>query len=442
MNKQAWIDYALKEGFESFEIYESSSMERTLSWFEGQRDSFVTSKVTGFSLRGIINGKMANMALENDDDSLMENVIRSMKEQAEAITAEDVSVIRHPVEAVSSPKADTWVKPEIPEILDTMKKLEEKLLAYDPRIIQVATIEWNEQTVIREIVNSYGMNIHDENVVQVIFAEAAAKEGNDIKNDYHVEVVHDLSQLDQDAFVKELADSVLYKLNATSLKSNTYPVIFESKAMTELFGALSAMFSGELVSKGISPVKASFIGEKIFADCITIIDDPANPEALIRMAYDDEGCPTSRKTLVENGVLKMILHDSKSALRMETESTGNGFKRSYASAVDVSPMNCCIQKGDKSLDELCAQMKDGLVITSLQGLHAGIRFITTDFSLQCSGYWVKDGKKDHSVTLITVAANFIELMKNAYAVGNDLNWKHHSIVCPSIAFKGCAVSGE
>ena len=106
MNKQAWIDYALKEGFESFEIYESSSMERTLSWFEGQRDSFVTSKVTGFSLRGIINGKMANMALENDDDSLMENVIRSMKEQAEAITADDVNVIRHPMEAVSSPKAD------------------------------------------------------------------------------------------------------------------------------------------------------------------------------------------------------------------------------------------------------------------------------------------------------------------------------------------------
>jgi predicted Zn-dependent protease len=44
--------------------------------------------------------------------------------------------------------------------------------------------------------------------------------------------------------------------------------------------------------------------------------------------------------------------------------------------------------------------------------------------------------------LITVAANFMELMKNAYAVGNDLEWKHHSIVCPSIAFKGCAISGE
>ena len=441
MNKQAWIDYAIKEGFESFEIYESSSAERTLSWFQGQRDSFVTSAVTGFSLRGIINGKMANMALENDDDNLMEDVIGSMKEQAESITAEDINVIRHPMDAETLPKADTWIVPEIPQIIQTMKQLEQKLLAYDQRIIQVTTIEWNEQTVKREIVNSYGMNIHDENVVQVLVAGAAAKEGDDIKDDYHFEVVHDLSQLDQDAFVKELADSVLEKLNATSMKINTYPVIFESKAMTSLFQALVPMFSGELVSKGISPLKAS-VGEKIFADCITIIDDPSNPDALIRMAYDDEGCPTKRKVLVENGVLKMILQDSKSAARMGTASTGNGFKGSYASAVDVSPMNCCIEKGEKSLKELCEDMKDGLVITSLQGLHAGIRFITTDFSLQCSGYWVKDGKKDHSVTLITVAANFMELMKNAYAVGNDLEWKHHSIVCPSIAFKGCAISGE
>ena len=105
-------------------------------------------------------------------------------------------------------------------------------------------------------------------------------------------------------------------------------------------------------------------------------------------------------------------------------------------------MNCYIVPGDKSLDELCADMKEGYVITSLQGLHAGVDFVTTNFSLQSSGYYVKDGKRERSVTLVTVAANFLELMNKVVAVGNDLEWSYRSVTCPSIAFSECAVAGE
>ena len=105
-------------------------------------------------------------------------------------------------------------------------------------------------------------------------------------------------------------------------------------------------------------------------------------------------------------------------------------------------MNCCIVPGEKSLQQLEETMKDGLVITDLQGLHAGIDFVTTNFSLQASGYLVKDGKRDRSVTLITVAGNFMDLMKKVEEVGIDLDWSYHQIKSPSIYFKECAVSGE
>ena len=96
----------------------------------------------------------------------------------------------------------------------------------------------------------------------------------------------------------------------------------------------------------------------------------------------------------------------------------------------------------KSLEELCEDMKDGLVITDLQGLHAGIDFVTTDFSLQASGYLVKNGKRDQSVTLITVAGNFMALMNDVVEVGGDLDWTYHQVISPSIYFKNCAISGE
>ena len=119
-----------------------------------------------------------------------------------------------------------------------------------------------------------------------------------------------------------------------------------------------------------------------------------------------------------------------------TESTGNGF------AGGIAPMGCCIVPGDKSLEELCSDMDEGLVVTEIQGLHAGLDHVTADFSLQCQGYLVKNGKRDRSVSLITVAGNFLDLMKHVVAVGSDLDWKYRTVAAPSIAFESIAVSGE
>ena len=145
---------------------------------------------------------------------------------------------------------------------------------------------------------------------------------------------------------------------------------------------------------------------------------------------------------MDRGVFRTMLHNTKSAARMGMESTGNGFKNGYAGAVSVSPMNCCILPGEKDLDGLTADLGDGLVITRLAGLHAGLNHVTTDFSLQCGGYLVKNGRRDRSVSLVTVAGNFLDLMKKVTAVGSDLDWEYRTAACPSIAFESCAIAGE
>ena len=441
MNKQKWIQCALDKGFESFEIYQSGSSERSLSWFEGEMDSFVTSNVVTTSLRGVFGGKMANYSTEDTDDSLMESIIGKMAEQAAAVTSEDVEIIRKPEQVESLSQGRKWVRPGSDEILKLLASLEAKIAAYDPRVFQVTFVDWQEEKSSRSIANSYGIDLADENNIQIIYAGVAVREGEDIKDDYNYELVYDINEFDEDAFVKKLCDGALLKLNATALTSGTYPVILEKDAMTSLMMPLSRMFSGELIGKGISPLKKDQLGETLFSELITIVDDPMEESAVNRAAFDDEGCPTKRKLLVENGHFTGILHNSKSAARMGEESTGNGFKSPFTSSIEVSPKNLFIKGGEASLDELCARMGEGFVIMNLEGLHVGIDFITTNFSLQCSGYWVKDGKRDHSVTLVTAAGNFLELMKKVKAVGNDGEWKLGSISCPSILFEGLAISG-
>jgi len=441
MNKQQWITCALEQGFESFEIYQEETTERTVTWLNGKTNTFVTSNVTGTSLRGVINGKMATFATENPDDQMMGSVINSMKNQAAVTGDEEPGIIRRPQESNVTAEPGTWVRPSVAEITELLSNTEKKILAYDPRIIMASRIGWSEETSVRTIVNSYGMQAEDRNTVQILMASAAAKEGNEVKNTYESQPVREIGTFDLDQFIAKVCDTALNKLNASSLPSNTYPVIFERGAMTSLFSAFSGMFSGEMISKGISPLNDK-LGTKIFSEKITVIDDPGSQETVSMYRYDDEGCPTFRKTVVDQGVFRTILHNSASAAKMNAESTGNGFKASYASTVGVHPMNCCIQNGDQTLDELCSEMKNGFVITDLAGLHAGIDFVTTNFSLQCSGYWVKDGVRDHSVSLVTTAGNFLEMMKDVTEVGNDLDWGYRSTACPSIAFGGCAIAGE
>lgn len=441
MNKRLWIDQAAMLGIDQFEIYESTTVEKEMTWFQGQVDTLVSSKVTGISIRGVVDGKMANMALEKVEDDQCKDILELLIEQGKALTSDNEDELRAPQEIDYVKKNVVWNMANMPQVRVLLESLEKKILAYDSRVIQVGYLGYSQGSGTRSITNSLGLNVSDFDEMQYLGANVVVQEKEEIKNSFHIEVVYDFDQFDEDAFVQKVCAKALDKLGASTIESCSCPVIFEKEAMTSLFSAFTGLFSGELMAKGISPLKDKY-NEQIFSEQITIIDNPKNTDCLSVANFDDEGCPTSSKTLVENGKYVMMLHDTRSAKQMDTESTGNGFKSGYASRVGVQPMNCYIQPGTQSLQGLCQTIQEGFVVTDLQGLHAGLDFVSTNFSLQCQGYWVKDGKKEKNVTLVTVANNFLDMMKHVVAVGNDLDWSYHQVCSPSIAFEKCTISGE
>ena len=76
---------------------------------------------------------------------------------------------------------------------------------------------------------------------------------------------------------------------------------------------------------------------------------------------------------------------------MKCKSTGNGFKAGYASDVGIAPSNLFIENGSTSMDEMIASMEEGIIVTEITGLHAGLNAMTGEFSLQSQGWYVKDG---------------------------------------------------
>ena len=233
---------------------------------------------------------------------------------------------------------------------------------------------------------------------------------------------------------------MLDKLSAESVQSAQYPVLIENEAMADLLAAFSGMFDGENAYKGISLLNDS-IEKQIFSDKITIVDDPLLKNGYNSRSFDDEGVACRNKILVDKGVLKTYLHNLKSAKLMNCETTGNGFKAGYASNVGIAPSNLFIENGSTSMDEMIASMEEGIIVTEITGLHAGLNAMTGEFSLQSQGWYVKDGKKVKPVNLITIAGNFLEAMKQVEMLGNDGKLNAGSIGSPSILFTSLSVSG-
>lgn len=441
MNRTKWMERAKELGLEGLEIRQTTSTSREISWYEGKMDTFVTSKILSTALRAQWNGRLATTSLEKVDDSMMDDVLNGLKTSASLVADSEKDHLVAPQETELTASTRTWTKASVEQIKTTLADLEQRLLAADKRVRSVDSLEWSDGSVSVSQVNSLGLDITDEDTSQALVASITAVENGEVRDGYEIAVVDDLNNFEPDKLVDKLVKKVTDTLGARSMKAKTCKAIMNNEAMTTLFSCFApTLFSGTMIARGISPLTDK-LDQKIWSDKIAVVDDPRSQDALSLQNYDDEGTPTCKKDVVKDGVFKTILHNTSSALKMNTVSTGNGFVAGGGATSD-SPMNMYIVPGKDDEEELEALIGDGVVITNLAGMHAGVDPVTTNFSLQARGYLVENGKRVRPLTLITIAGNFMQMMNDVEAVGNNLEWKFSSIACPSILFEKLAIGGQ
>jgi PmbA protein len=211
------------------------------------------------------------------------------------------------------------------------------------------------------------------------------------------------------------------KIGAVEIESGKYDVIIDGRQMLNLLAAFSTVFSGKSARLGLS-LLAGKEGSEVAAPCITICDDPFDPNCPMQTTFDAEGVAVYTKNVVEKGVLKTLLYDLSNAKKAGTRSTGNASKGSYADAVDISPLCLSIKPGACSLEELFQIALGGLYVTEIKGLHAGANYATGDFSVECAGFLVEDGQRGRPVKSFTIAGNFYGLLKSITHVGSKVEY--------------------
>lgn len=435
--------YAKECKINDLELYIHEKDEIEIGLFQGEIDTYKVASVKTIAARGLYRGKMGYASSEKLTDGVEKYLVDAIVKNAEAITSTDAGIIYEgDKQYVSFQEFNNLAQFTMKDKIALLKNLHQKLLKYDPRIIEVADNSYSEIATRVQIINSKGVNLAKNHALAYVYVSPVAKEGEISKDGSSIVFTTDFTKFNEDAIVKEACDKALSRLGAKSVKSQDYKILLENRVVTSLIGALVGNVYAENVQKGYSSLKGK-LNTAIAAAKFSLVEDPHNQAYLGCSAFDDEGVATSYKRIIDKGVLKTYLYNLKTALKDKVKSTGNGYKAGPNSLVATDTSTLYVEKGDKNFLELVTLVKDGLYITSLQGLHSGLDPISGNFSLQAEGFLIENSKITRPVNLITVAGNLYELLKDIEEVGNDLNYAFNpSLLAPSIIVRKLAVSGE
>ncbi|MEN3038523.1 MAG: TldD/PmbA family protein [Candidatus Kryptonium sp.] len=307
------------------------------------------------------------------------------------------------------------------------KEIESIAKSFDPKI-KVESAGFGNLIQRRIIANSNGFFGEYEGTIFEIYCSAIASDKTLNQTGYYSSVSRFFEGLQTPEHVaKNASIRALQLLNPKRIKTGRYPVIFDHTTAPTIVSYIATAVNGKNSYRKMSFLFDK-IGEKVGSENLTIIDDGRLETGLASKPFDDEGIQTKRKTIIENGILKMFLLDSITAKKFSQQPTGNTYRR-YNTIPAPSPLNFYIQPGSKNLEEMISEVREGLLITKLIGF--GVDIVSGNFSKGASGLWIKNGEIAFAVDKITIADNLSNIMKNIVEVGSDLVF-FNNIASPSI----------
>jgi PmbA protein len=299
-------------------------------------------------------------------------------------------------------------------------EVERATRAADARIRGVETAEYGDAAFESAIASSTGLRATSRRTVCSVYAYALAGEGAETQTGYGYDVGRHPGELDVGKAATMAAERATRMLGARQPSSRKITILLDPLVTAQFLGVLSAALSGDAVLKGRS-MFADRVGEDVAAAAFTLTDNPTNPEAYGASQYDAEGLATRPTTLMQDGVLQGFLHNTYSARRAGTSSTGSAV-RGFKSTPGVGSRALSLVPGDRDQDELIAAVGEGLLVRSAIGLHSGANPVSGDFSVGVEGLMIRGGNLAEPVREATVASTLQRMLKDVAAVGSDLEW--------------------
>ncbi len=264
----------------------------------------------------------------------------------------------------------------------------------------------------------------------------AGDAANGMERDYAHHAARKRAHLESAADIgRRAGERAVARINPGRIASGPMPVVLDPRVGSSLLGHLTGSISGQAIAR-----KTSFLldalGTQVFADGVTVRDDPHRPHGLRSRPFDGEGLPVSPVALIENGMLESWLLDSGSARQLGLEPTGHA-ARGVGGSPGVSPSNLYMEAGDVPVATLIADIADGVYVTELIG--QGVNGVTGDYSRGAAGFRIVGGQIADPVAEFTIAGNLKDMFR-ALTPANDLEFRYGTNV-PTLRIDGMTVAG-
>jgi PmbA protein len=247
-------------------------------------------------------------------------------------------------------------------------------------------------------------------------------------------------EFDLDKAAREASERATRLLGATKPASKRTTVVLDPMVTAQFLGVISSTLNGEAVVKGRS-LFAERLGDEVAAPLVTLIDDPTNPMAYSSTDVDGEGLAARRNVLIQDGVLKQFVHNTYSARRAGTVSTGNATRGGFAGTPGVGCLAMSLMPGTRSQAELVSDIDDGLLVQSVQGLHSGVNPVSGDFSTGAAGLLIVNGDVGAPVREFTIASTLQRMLLDIVEIGGDLDWLPMRSSGMSLVIRDITLSG-
>lgn len=428
---------------EQLEAYVARGVSTSVKAYGGEVESLTSAQSQGVGIRVVRDGRQGFAHCGTLDEDVIQETLAEARDNTAFGEPDEFFGLAEP-DGVDPPELELGSR-ELPSFPTDRKvelalELERRVTSLDRRVTGVRVASFGDSRGEAAIATSTGIARWTADAGCHVSVSALAVDGDETRIGGGVDAAREPSELDLGRAAGDAVERAVQLFGATKPPSTRLTIVLEPRFAATLLGIVAGMLTGERVAKGRSPF-ADRLGEQIASPRLHLLDDPTDVRSLAADAIDGEGLANRRNPLIEDGRLCRFLHNSYSARRLGTTSTGSAV-RGYRSTPGVGAQALALAPGEGRFDDLVGDVDLGFYVQSFAGLHSGVNAVSGDFSVGSEGMMIRGGSLAEPVREVTIASTLQRMLLDVVAIGADVEWLPSGAAVPTIVVDDVALSGS
>lgn len=421
-----------------YEIYKEKTRHLNIEIKDNRVEALDSAEEYGVAVRVIKDGKLG-FAYSSKQDVAEKELVEIAAQIAENVAVDSDLIFPKP-QNISDTRQDVelFSKLSIENKKEIAKRVESSAKDYDKRIKGVRKAAYDEYVKETEIKNSNGIEVVFSSGLCLTRITAIAEENGQSEWSSEIDYSLDPAKLNPEEVGRAAARRAISYLGSRKISSRRISCLLDKDVVSEMLDFFAPAFFADSVYKKKTPFSDK-IGERVYSDNITIIDDATLVGGFSSVISDGEGVPSKKTIIVKDGRLNSFLSDTLYAKKLGIENSASSTRSQINIMPRIGIHNLYIEKSTTPFEKLLKELNNGLYVTDVMGLHTA-NAVTGNFSVGVAGFLIENGDIVHGVKQVTMAGNFHDVLNSVIKTGSDIRLLRHS-GSPSLLVNEIVVSG-